>query len=125
MLATNVKEDARETFRNGILNDMTIEKLIELTNVELYGNVCVFTGINESNHYFNKMEHILADDDQAVDLLSYSFYAESGGLLANTSFAVYEIENIAGSINEDNPDNVLDVNITLTDGTAITINIFY
>lgn len=125
MLATNIKEDVRETFRSGILNDMTVERLIQLTNFGLYGNVCVFTEINESNHYFNKMEHILADNDQAVDLLSYSFYAESGGLLANTSFTVHDIESIAGSINDDNPDNVLDINITLTDGTEITTNIFY
>lgn len=42
-----------------------------------------------------------------------------------TFIAVNEIGDIFGCVNEDNPDNVLDINIVMVDGSGITINIIY
>lgn len=108
----NGKEQARQILKNGIL-DMSVEKLIQMVNFGLCGNVEVMTGLCVTSHYFNHMEYVKAENEEECDII------------ASTTISIEHIEEISGSVNEDNPDNVLDINIVMADGLGITINIIY
>lgn len=50
---------------------------------------------------------------------------EKGNIVASTTISIEQIEKISGCVNEDNPDNVLDINIVMADGAENTINEIY
>lgn len=120
----NGKEQARQILKNGIL-DMSVERLIQMVNFGLCGNVEVMAGTCGSSHYFNHMEYVKADNEEEGSIINYSFMIEKEENAASTTISIEQIAAIFGCVNEDNPDNVLDINIVMTDGSGITINIIY
>ena len=71
------------------------------------------------------MEYVKADNEEEGSIINYSFMIEKEEIAASTTISIEQIAVISGCVNEDNPDNVLDINIVMTDGSAITINIIY
>lgn len=119
----NRKEQARQILKNGILG-MSVERLIQMVNFGLCGNVEVMTGLCGTSHYFNRMEYVKAVDEEECDIINY-YFEEEEDIIASTTISIEQIEEISGCVNEDNPDNVLDINIVMADGLEITINIIY
>lgn len=119
------KEQVRQILRNGILTGMSVKKLIQLADLGLYGNINYMAGTCGSSHYFNRMEYVKADNEEECDIINYSFMMEKDDIAAFTTISIEQIEEISGSANEDNPDNVLDINIVMADGAEITINVIY
>lgn len=120
----NGNEQARQILKNGIL-DMSIERLIQMTRYGLGGNINCMAGTCGSSHYFNHMEYVKADNEEEGSIINYSFMIEEEDIIASTTISIEQIAVISGCVNEDNPDNVLDINIVMTDGSGITINIIY
>lgn len=121
------KEQAREILKNGIL-DMSVERLIQMTQYGLCGNISTFGGLYATTHYFNRMNMVEPENDEEQDIIEYSFVADRENeedVIAATSICIAEIEEISGSISEDHPEDVLDIDITMSDGTEITIGIIY
>lgn len=122
---SNDKEQARQILRNGILNGMCVEKLIQMTEFGLVGNIDSVNGTNGTSHYFNRMKYVVAENERGFDLINYFFTDKENIIIATTSISIDHIDNISGCINKDNPDNVLDINIVMVDGAEITINVIY
>ena len=120
----NGKEQVRQILKNGILNGMCVEKLIQIAEIGLCGNVEVMTGLCGTSHYFNRMEYVKAANEEECDIINY-YFEEEEDIIASTTISIEQIEEISGCVNEDNPDNVLDINIVMADGSGITINIIY
>lgn len=121
----DTREQARQILKNGIL-DMSIERLIQMTRYGLSGNInCMVGTCGSSSHYFNHMEYVKADNEEEGSIINYSFMIEKEEIAASTTISIEQIAVIFGCVNEDNPDNVLDINIVMTDGSGITINIIY
>ena len=105
---------------------MSIERLIQMTRYGLCGNISTMVGLCGISHYFNRMCYIKAENNEEQNLIEYSFVSDNeDDVIASTSICVAEIEEISGCVNGDNPDNVLDINIVMTDGTEMTINVVY
>lgn len=119
----DAREQARQILKNGIL-DMSVEKLIQITQFGLCGNVEVMTCLYGTSHYFNRMEYVKAENEEECDIINY-YFKEEEDIIASTTISIEHIEEISGCVNEDNPDNVLDINIIMADGLGITINIIY
>lgn len=121
----NDKEKAREILKNGIL-DMSVERLIQMAQFGLVGNINSMAGLYGTSHFFNRMNYVQATNDEEVDVLEYCYTSDDNeDVIASTTICITEIEDISGCINADNPDNVLDINIVMTDGSEITINVIY
>ena len=120
----DTREQARQILRNGILNGMCVEKLIQMTEFGLIGNINCKIGTCGSSQYFTQMNYLKAENKKEQDLIAYS-YVKDEEVISSTFTAVNEIAAISGCVNEDNPDNVLDINIVMTDGSGTTINIIY
>ena len=119
------REQARQILKNGIL-DMSVERLIQMTRYGLCGNIGTMVGTCGTTHYFNRMGYVESENDGEQDLIEYLFVTENGDdVIASTSICVEEIEDISGRVNEDHPDDVLDINISMADGTEIEINVIY
>lgn len=119
----DTREQARQILKNGIL-DMSVERLIQMVNFGLCGNVEVMTGLCGTSHYFNRMKYVKAENEEECDIINY-YFEEEEDIIASTTISIEQIEEISGCVNEDNPDNVLDINIVMADGSEITINIIY
>lgn len=119
----NGKEQARQILKKGIL-DMSVERLIQMVNFGLCGNVEVMTGLCGTSHYFNRMEYVKTENEEECDIINY-YFEEEEDIITSTTISIEQIAVIFGCVNEDNPDNVLDINIVMTDDSAITINIIY
>lgn len=119
------KEQARQILKNGVLN-MSVEKLIQMTDFGLSGNINCIVGTYGSgtSHYFNCMEYVRADNEEECDIINY-FFMDDEDIIASTTVGIEQIEDISGSVNEENPDDVLDINIVMVDGTEITVNVIY
>ncbi|MBU5473974.1 hypothetical protein [Roseburia sp. MSJ-14] len=124
MKKADKSQEARQILKNGIL-DMSIERLIQMTRYGLGGNINYMVGTCGSSHYFNHMEYVKADNEEEGSIINYSFMIEKEEIAASTTISIEQIAAIFGCVNEDNPDNVLDINIVMTDGSGITINIIY
>ena len=122
---SNDKEQARQILRNGILNGMCVEKLIQMTEFGLVGNIDSVNGTNGTSHYFNRMKYVVAENERGFDLINYFFTDKENIIIATTSISIDHIDNISGCVNKDNPDNVIDINIVMVDGAEITINVIY
>ena len=120
----DTREQARQILRNGILNGMCVEKLIQMTEFGLIGNINCKIGTCGSSQYFTQMNYLKAENKKEQDLIAYS-YVKDEEVISSTFIAVNEIAAISGCVNEDNPDNVLDINIVMADGLGIKINIIY
>ena len=119
----NGKEQARQILKNGIL-DMSIERLIQMTKYGLGGNINCMVGTCRTSHYFNRMEYVKTENEEECDIINY-YFEEKEDIIASTTISIEQIAVISGCVNKDNPDNVLDINIVMTDGLRIKINIIY
>ena len=117
-------EQARQILKNGIL-DMSVERLIQMTRYGLGGNINCMVGTCGSSHYFNHMEYVKADNEEEGSIINYSFMIEKEEIAASTTINIEQIAAIFGCVNEDNPDNILDINIEMVNGAKITINVVY
>lgn len=125
MKKTDKSQDARQILKNGIVNGMCVEKLIQLADINAFvGNVEVMVGLCGTSSYFNRMEYVKANNEEECDILSL-LYVDGENVIASTTLSTEEIADIDGCVNADNPDNVLDINITMADGTQVTINLIY
>lgn len=61
----NGKEQARQILKNGIL-DMSIERLIQMVNFGLCGNVEVMTGLCGTSNYFNHMNNSVGKNSKPL-----------------------------------------------------------
>lgn len=121
---TDKTQDARQILKNGIVNGMCVEKLIQMADLELCGNVEVMMNVCGTSNYFNCMEYINASNENECDIISL-LYVNDGIIVASTTIGIDQIGDIDGCENADNPDNVLDINIMMIDGTKVTINVIY
>lgn len=117
-------EQARQILKNGIL-DMSIEKLIQMVNLGLSGSVDCNAVSCGSSHYFNHMEYDTADNEEEGSIINFSFVMGKNEIAASTTIGIGLIEKISGCVNEDNPDNILNINIEMVNGAKITINVVY
>lgn len=118
------KELAREILKKGIL-DMSVERLIQMTRFGLTGNINTFVGMYGSTHYFNRMTFLKAKNEEEMDILEYSFVTNDNDVIASSFICIAYIEEISGCVNEDRPDDVLDICIKMEDESEITINVVY
>lgn len=125
MKKADKSQEARQILKNGIVNGMCVEKLIQLADINAFvGNVEVMVGLCGTSNYFNRMEYVKSNNDEECDILSL-LYADGENIIASTTLSTEEIADVDGCVNADNPDNVLDINITMADGTQVTINLIY
>lgn len=125
MKKADKSQEARQILKNGIVNGMCVEKLIQLADINAFvGNVEVMVGLCGTSNYFNHMEYVKANNEEECDILSL-LYTDGENIIASTTLSTEEIADIDGCVNADNPDNVLDINVTMADGTSITINLIY
>lgn len=118
-------KEAREILKDGILNGMSVEKLIQITNFGLSGNVEVgLEGICGTNTYFNCMEYVQASNDEECDVISF-LYKVADSVAASTAINIENIESISGCVNDEHSDDVLNINILMADETRITIYLIY
>lgn len=116
---------AREILKNGILNGMSVEKLIQITNYGLHGNVEVeLKGICGTNTYFNCMEYVKANNAEECDIICF-LYKVDEDVVASTTINIDNIESISGCVNDEHSDDVLNINILMADETEITIYLVY
>lgn len=118
-------KEAREILKDGILNGMSVEKLIQITNFGLSGNVEVgLEGICGTNTYFNCMEYVQASNEEECDVISF-LYKVADSVAASTAINIENIESISGCVNDEHSDDVLNINILMADETRITIYLIY
>lgn len=118
-------KEIREIFKNGILNGMSVEKLIQITNYGLHGNVEVeLKGICGTNTYFNCMEYVKANNAEECDIICF-FYRTDKGVAASTTINIDNIESISSCVNDEDSEEILNINILMADETEITIYLVY
>lgn len=114
------KEDARQVLRKGIL-DMSVERLIQMSKFGLAGNIELRNEIMLANNAFNHM-----DFHEENGCITFSVVEENADYCyGSISFLVDAIVDISGCDDIDDPDEYLNVNIRLQDGTTITLKILY
>lgn len=112
------REQARQILKEGICN-MSIERLVQMANFGLMGNIEVS---NNSVSIRNGFNHIAYDEENQ----NMVFYVqEMMGKYGEISFSVNDIEDISGCEDLDNPEEWLNINIRMVDGTVIKINVLY
>lgn len=116
------KKNARRILRDGILNGMSVKKLIQMAQLGLSGTVEVMTEICTSINFFNCIRHVEPNESEdKCELIS--FLCESdGGLISATTIVTDAIDKISGCDNAIYPEDVIDVNILLVDETEVTIH---
>lgn len=112
------RKDARQILKNGIL-DMSIKKLIQMSQYGLMGNVVLSNKVVFVENAFN---HIIYDEKSNAITFSVEETQVSYGEI---SFSLDAIVEISGCEDKENPDEYLNVNIDLENDSAITIRILY
>lgn len=115
------REDARQILRNGIL-DMSVERLIQMSQVGLIGNIELHNGFALVNNTFNRVEF---NEDTRCIAFSVREADMKDNNYGSIAFSVDAIVDISGCDDKDNPDEYLKVNIRLQDNTVITLKILY
>lgn len=112
------REQARQILKDGIC-DMSIARLIQMSQFGLMGNVVVS---NETVSVENVFNHIGYDEEN--DNVTFSV-EESQGSYGAIAFPIDAITEISGCEDAENPEEYLNVNIRLNDGMTIAIKILY
>ena len=89
----DTREQARQILKNGIL-DMSVERLIQMVNFGLCGNVEVMTGLCGTSHYFNRMEYVKTENEEECDIINY-YFEEEEDIIASTTISIEHIEEIS------------------------------
>lgn len=114
------REDARRILRNGIW-DMSVERLIQMSQFGLNGNIELRNEIMLADNVFN---HI--DFHEENGCITFSVVESNADYCyGSISFLIDAIVDISGCDDKDNPDEYLNVNIRLQDNTTITLKILY
>ena len=112
------REQARQILKEGICN-MSTNRLVQMSNLGLMGTVEVS---NNSVSIKNGFNHIVYDEESQNMVFSVQ---ETLGKYGEISFSINNIDGISGCEDSDNPEEWLNVNIQMVDGTAIKINVLY
>lgn len=112
------REDARRILKNGIL-DMNVERLIQMSQFGLMGNISLSRNNIAVKNGFNRIEY---DEEHQTMIFTVQ---EMMGKYGEISFLVDAIADISGCEDKDDPDEYLNININLKDGTCIIIVILY
>ena len=89
MKKADKSQEARQILKNGIVNGMCVEKLIQLADINAFvGNVEVMTGLCGTSHYFNHMEYVKADNEEEGSIINYSFMIEKEEIAASTTISI-------------------------------------
>lgn len=115
------REDARQILRKGIL-DMSVERLIQMSQFGLMGNIELHNGFALVNNVFNRIEfnegtRCIAFLVREVDMGDNNY--------GSIAFCIDSIVDISGCDDKDDPDEYLNVNIKLQDGITICLKILY
>lgn len=117
------KEKARQILREGIL-DMNVERLVQMTRYGLVGEV-IMGEINKHkfvSNAFNRMEFI--EENRAIIFMLLD-REDTEICYATVGFCIDGIDLIWGCDDEEHPEDILNINIELLDGTGIIIRIEY
>lgn len=112
------REDARRILKDGILN-MSIARLIQMSEFGLMGNIEVHNGIVLMENVFNKINY-----DEENNIITFSV-EESQAIYGAISFSIGAILDISGCEDKENPEEYLHVNIKLENRTDVDIKILY
>lgn len=115
------REDARRILRNGIL-DMNVERLIQMSQFGLMGNIELHNGFAFVNNIFNRIE--FNEDTRCIAFSVREANMEDNNY-GSIAFCIDSIMDISGCDDKDNPEEYLNVNIRLQDNTSISIKILY
>lgn len=115
------REDARQILRRGLL-DMSVERLIQMAQVGLMGNIELHNGFALVNNIFNRIEF---NEDTRCIAFSVREADMEDNNYGSITFSVDAIVDILGCDDKDNPEEYLNVNIRLQDNTTITLKILY
>lgn len=115
------REEARQILRKGIL-DISVERLIQMSQFGLAGNVELHNGFALVNNIFNRIEF---NEDTRCIAFSVREADMEDNNYGSIAFSVDTIVDISGCDDKDNPDEYMNVNIKLQDNTTITLKILY
>ena len=115
-------EEARKTLRDSIVNDMTVEKLIQMTEMGLIGKIKAST-YNEQ--VFGQMAYLKAESSEESDAIRYECVSADGYVAASTIIDIDEIVGIHGAVNEGYPEDFLDILLLMADESVVTISVKY
>lgn len=113
------REEARQILKKGIL-DMSIGRLIQMSNYGLIGNIILANKAAFIQNVFNRISY-----DEEKDIMTFSVEEGESALYGSVSFSLKLIADISGCEDVDNPEDYLNINIKLEDGTAIKIKVLY
>lgn len=124
------REQARQILKNGIL-DMSIARLIQMSNYGLKGNIELSNRSISIQNVFNRIGY---DEEKDTITFSTEETTSSYGAISivhkpvvygSVSFFIGDIEDISGCEDADNPEEWLNINIQMENGTTIKISILY
>ena len=117
-MCKETRERAKRILKDGISN-MSIERLIQMPQFGLMGNVVLSDGIVSIENVFNRISY---NEESSIITLSAE---ESRGSYGSISFSIDAVTDISGCEDKENPEEYLNVNIKLENGIEITIKILY
>ena len=112
------RKQARQILKKGIL-DMSIDRLIQLSQFGLMGNIAYSNENISVKNGFNRIEY-----DEEYQTMTFSVQ-EAMGRYGEISFSINDIADISGCEDKDDPEEYLNVNIKFIDGASIIIVMLY
>ena len=113
------KELARQILKDGICN-MSIEKLIQMSHFGLTGFIESESKTNITQNMFNHIEH-----DEESNVIIFMAKGAEDRVYGSVSFVIDAIKEISGCEDTENPETMLNINITLEDDVKILIKVIY
>lgn len=124
------RDQARQILKNGILN-MSVERLVQMAKFGLKGNIELSNGSISVQNVFNRIGY-----DEEKDTITFSIEEATSAygvisiihkpvLYGSVSFFIGSIEDISGCEDADDPEEWLNINIQMEDGTTIKISVLY
>lgn len=117
-MCKETRERAKRILKDGILN-MSVERLIQMSNFGLMGNVVLSDELVSVENVFNRISY-----DKESDIIRFSA-EESQGSYGSISFSLDAISEISGCEDKENPEEYLNVNIRLKNDITIKVRILY
>ena len=118
-------EEARKTLRDSIVNDMTVEKLIQMTEMGLIGKIKTTTASTYNEQVFGQIAYLKAESSEESDAIRYECVSADGYVAASTIIDIDEIVGIHGAVNEGYPEDFLDILLLMADESVVTISVKY
>lgn len=78
-------EEARKVFKDSVVNDMTVEKLIQMTEMGLVGKIKTTTGSTYNEQVFGQMDYLKAESLEESDAIRYECVSADGYVAASTT----------------------------------------